>query len=106
MELLGLSRTVRKIPLLVYWNPWGREFYKWTAWGYHRAPKTQNTKINESRAEQALRDEGFIVPPRLASRANPTGVIPDAWDDLVRSAYKEIDYNDGMIFKVEDVEWP
>lgn len=95
-----MSRTIRNVPLQVEWNPWAQRFERWFARGYFRHPKTLNTKKQEASAAQALRDEGYYVAPRHSARANPA-YLPSTYDDLHISAYDEIDYNDGQVFK-----WP
>lgn len=57
-----------------------------------RPPKTQGTRKVESYGSDEVRANGFNVPPRVKSRANPTGSIPDAYDDIKIAARNETDH--------------
>lgn len=55
-----------------------------------RHPKTLSIKKVESKAMDALRDEGYIIPCRLKARGNPRSpVIPDSYDDVYCTAWRQ-----------------
>jgi hypothetical protein len=57
------------------------------AWGgIHRRFNTKSIKVLESKAMDALRDEGYLPPCRLSKRHNS---IPNTRDEFVISGYKE-----------------
>ncbi len=93
-----MSRTYRKLPLISYYS-----FY-YNSWvlapiHYLRALRTFSTKKAEQAAVQALVEEGYYPRPRVRARGNNKGTIPDSWDDYKISAYDELDFNNGQLFK-------
>lgn len=57
--------------------------------GIFRAVKTQNAKRAEHYASQEIEEAGYKSANRQVTRGNPTGPIPDAYDDIHVSAWDE-----------------
>lgn len=56
-----------------------------------RHMKTLSTKKAENKAVDELKEEGYNVPCRLKARGNPRSpVIPDAYDDIHCTAWRQI----------------
>lgn len=61
--------------------------------GYFRAVKTQGTRRTEAFGVDEVRDNGFNPSNRARTRGNPTGSIPDAYDDIHVAARNETDFH-------------
>jgi hypothetical protein len=55
--------------------------------GIFRRPRTQRTRVMESRAVEEILEAGYQVGGRLQCRASTTGSIPTSHDDLYFSMY-------------------
>jgi len=83
-----MSRTIRRLPEYLHYNPYEREHY-WST-DMHRVPRHLNAQKAEARAIDELRENGFHPTSRVAARSNPgSGKIPDDHDDLNISANKQ-----------------
>ena len=77
---------------------------------YFRDPHTQSTRIVECKARDGLAEWGYPVPNRLLRRSSKHSKdLPNSYDDLDVSAYRELDYNKGMFFErnkhESDIKW-
>jgi hypothetical protein len=50
--------------------------------GFFRRPRTQNSRVTEQLAKDEILEAGYRVRNRLQTRANLSGTIPTAYDDL------------------------
>jgi len=55
---------------------------KINGYGFFRRPRTQNSRVAEQVAKDAILEAGYRIHTRLQTRANLHGSIPTAYDDL------------------------